>query len=60
MTLRSTAYLEIDINGGDTTGVFELREDLSDTGDVTKNYLLSNRGQRFRGSVRHRHRPPPG
>ncbi|PGF16187.1 hypothetical protein CP556_08720 [Natrinema sp. CBA1119] len=48
MTLRSTAYLEIDINGGDTTGVFELREDLSDTGDVTKNYLLSNRGQRFR------------
>ncbi|UHQ96461.1 hypothetical protein [Natrinema halophilum] len=48
MTLTSKAYLEIDIKGGDTTGIFELQEDLSVTGDVTKQYLISNRGQMFR------------
>ncbi|WP_436344494.1 hypothetical protein [Natronorubrum sp. FCH18a] len=46
MTLQTDAYLEIDVD--DTTAVFRFRENLSDTGEVTKDYLLSNRGQYLR------------
>ncbi|WP_254768237.1 hypothetical protein [Salinilacihabitans rarus] len=45
--LRDTAVLEIDLDDS-TTGVFELQEDLTDTGTVQKQYLLSNRGQYLR------------
>ncbi|SEQ30506.1 hypothetical protein [Natrinema salaciae] len=48
MPLRDKAILEIGINGGDTTGEFHLQEDLTDTGDVAKQYLMSNRGQMIR------------
>lgn len=49
--LRNRAILEIDLRDSNDdlhTGVFELREDLSDTGEVTKQFLLSNRGQYIR------------
>lgn len=48
MPLRDKAVLEIDIDGGSTTGEFHLKEDLTDSGTVTKMYLMSNRGQMFR------------
>lgn len=51
MPLRDVAYLEIDLEDADGTvhtGVFQLREDLDQTGDITINYLLSNRGQLLR------------
>ena len=46
MPLRNTAYLEIDVD--DTTAVFELREGLEDVGEITIQYLLSERGQYLR------------
>ncbi|WP_395166361.1 hypothetical protein [Natrinema pallidum] len=51
MTLRDKAVLEIDItdaNETTTTGEFHLREDLVDNGEITKQYLMSNRGQNIR------------
>lgn len=49
--LRNKAILEIDLEDSDGTthtGVFELREDLTDSGNVNKLFLLSNRGQYIR------------
>lgn len=49
--LRNKAVLEIDLedsSGTVHTGVFELREDLNDTGGVARQFLLSNRGQYIR------------
>ena len=49
--LREKAVLEIDLedsDGNTHTGVFELQEDLNDSGAVNKTFLLSNRGQYIR------------
>lgn len=49
--LTNRAILEIDVkddSGTTRTGAFHLQEDLEDTGVVSKQYLLSNRGQYLR------------
>ncbi|WP_135830633.1 hypothetical protein [Halorussus halobius] len=50
--LRGEAYLEVDVPDGDTTRtcVFHLQEELADTGAITHQYLLSNRGQLLRSA----------
>jgi len=51
MSLRTRAVLEIDLeddSGATRTGVFELKEDLETTTEITRKYLLSNRGQYLR------------
>jgi len=47
MPLSDKAVLEIDLPDSDGTihtGVFQLREDLTDAGELNRQYLLSNRG----------------
>jgi hypothetical protein len=51
MTLENRIILEMDVedsNGETHTGVFPIREDLNITGEISRKYLMSNRGSYLR------------